>query len=81
MCACCGGGVINQIPKKCGSKSSRTPAQLHFKCAPPSHWELEDLEAHRSSICLRAAESHAEFRQQSAQQLKERLTCFISLMG
>lgn len=37
--------VINQIPKTCGRKSSRIPPRLYFKCAPPSLWELEDLEA------------------------------------
>lgn len=67
-----GHGAINQIPKACGSESSRIPPRLYFKCAPPSLWELEDLEALRSSIFLRAARSHAEFREQNALQLKER---------
>lgn len=94
VCVCMLGlyRVINQIPGKCASRSCRIPARLSLKesVPPPNfpttphpqvHWELEDLEAHWSSICLGAARSHAEFRQQNTQQLKEGLTCFISLMG
>lgn len=64
--------VINQIPKTCGSESSRIPPRLYFECAPPSLWELEDLEVLWSSIFLRTAWSHAEFREQNTVQLKER---------
>lgn len=58
--------VINQVPKTCGRKSSRIPARLDFNCAPPSLWELEDLEALWSSIFLPTASSHVEFREQNA---------------
>lgn len=56
--------VINQSPKTCGRKSPRIPPQLYL-CAPPSLWELEDLEALWSAIFLRRASSHAEFREQN----------------
>lgn len=64
--------VINHIPKTCGRKSSRIPPRLYFKCAPPSLWELEDLEALWSAIFLPTASSHVEFREQNTLQLKER---------
>lgn len=28
--------VINQLPKTCGSTSSKIPAQFYLKCAPPT---------------------------------------------
>lgn len=81
-CWCCGVNVcrgsyrvINQIPKKCGSKTSWILPLL------PVQWELEDLKAQWSCVWLQVAGSHEEFTRQNALQLKEALTCFISLMG
>lgn len=51
--------VINQIPKKCGSKSSRIPARLYLKRAPhpQSHWELGFRGALEHHLSLNSQES------------------------
>lgn len=62
--------VINQIPKKCASKSSRIPARLYLKHTPPpphhqSHWELGFRGALEHHLSLNSQESR---RVQTAEQ-------------